>query len=243
MVEEFLLSQSVALYPASVRPRSDSFANSSFPFFNSKLLSSLGDSDGTNVSPQSNATPLPDNGQRPVLRPAVSSPDIKALFNGAQSHRPYNNAPSQSNSTTSANTTSQFTSQPIEPVYQAKPAGHGLPELHTPRFHTPHGASTSGHTPSYSISSTFMPSHPTRLSEEMVIPSSSTTTTMSNKRESDPVMEAKIKDMIRRGALGHHLNARAQSLDISQQTKTFGRHASPSTDSEAVSAALSQLRL
>lgn len=64
----------------------------------------------------------------------------------------------------------------------------------------------------------------------------------SSKRESDPVMDDKLKDMIRRGTIGHHMNARAQSLDISQQTKTFGRHASPA-DSEAVSAALSQLRL
>lgn len=237
-MEEFLLAQSITLYPASVRPRSDSLANSSFPFFNSKLLSTLGDNDGNNASPQSTTVPLPDS-QKTILRPAVSSPDIKALFNGPQGHHAYNHIPSDSNNSATANPTTHAPSYHYQPAYQASTQMSGLPELHTPRFHTTQGSSSgSGHTPSYSISSSFIPSHPTRLSEEMVLPSST-----SNKRDSDPVMEAKIKDMIRRGALGHHLNARAQSLDISRQTKTFGRHASPSADSEAVSAALSQLRL
>jgi hypothetical protein len=55
-------------------------------------------------------------------------------------------------------------------------------------------------------------------------------------------MDDKVKELVRRGVVGHHLNARAQSLDISQQTKTFGR-GSPSADAESVGAALSKLGL
>jgi hypothetical protein len=67
------------------------------------------------------------------------------------------------------------------------------------------------------------------------------------KRESDPVMmDDKLKEMVRRGIVGHHLNARAQSLDISRQIEAFGR-GSPSRIDESgedqVASTLSQLRL
>lgn len=226
-----------------MRPRSDSFATSNtFPFFNSKLLSTLSDNYGTMTAPppRTNGIALPEETQKPVLRPAVSSPDIKALFNAPQPPQAYNYIPSDANNSGSTNPTGPSPSYQYQQSYQANAPSPALPELHTPRFYSPHGSAVSGHTPSYSISSTFTPSH------SILSSSSSSGNGNGNgniKRESDPLMENKIKDLIRRGALGHHLNARAQSLDISQQTKTFGRHASSSADSEAVSAALSQLRL
>lgn len=233
-----------------MRPRSNSYTTS-FPFFNSKLLSTIGDNEGsaTTPSPRSNGIVLPEDTQKPILRPAVSSPDIKALFNAPHASQAYSYLPPDSNNGSNSNMNGQSPSYQYQPTYQQKPQSSGLPELNTPRFYSPHsGANTSGHGSRYSISSTFMPNKSTRLSEEMTLPSSTmnssgNATSSSNKRESDPIMEDRIKDLIRRGALGHHhLNARAQSLDISQQIKTFGRHASPSADSETVSAALSQLR-
>ena len=62
------------------------------------------------------------------------------------------------------------------------------------------------------------------------------------KREGDPIMEDKLKDLVRRGAMGHHLNARAQSLDISRQSEAFGR-GTPSEGHENLGSTLSQLRL
>lgn len=228
-VEEFLLSQSIALYPGSLRPRSDSFTTS-FPFFNSKLLSTLGDNEG-NASPVVNGSANAEYRDRPVLRPAASTPDIKALFEASPVPQAYNYLPSDSNH----NPPSHSSSYSNQPSYASNSVSPALPDLHTPRFFAPPTTSASS---SYTTSSSFVPSHPTRLSEEMTLP----TPYAGNKRESDPVMDDKLKELIRRGALGHHLNARAQSLDISQQTKTFGRHGVPG-DSEAVSAALSQLRL
>lgn len=203
-----------------------------------------------------NGGPAQAEGQdRPVLRPAASSPDIKALFDHpaasgaaqAYSYLPPDTTPTNAN--VNANLAGQSPSYNYQPLYQPKPASPGLPDLHTPRFYAPqtssytnshgHGHGHHGHSQNYSISGNFVPSHPTRLSEETV---SIQSTSASSKRESDPVMDDKLKDLIRRGALGHHMNARAQSLDISQQTKTFGRHASPG-DPEAVGAALSSLRL
>jgi len=225
-----------------MRPRSDSFTTSNtFPSFNSKLLSTLSDNDGTFTapSPRTNGGAFPEETQKPVLRPAVSSPDIKALFNAPQAPQAYNYIPADPNNSASTNQAGPSPSYQYRQAYQANAPSPALPELHTPRFYSPHGSAVSGHTPSYSISSTFTPSQQTLSSSS----SGGNGHNGNIKRESDPMMENKIKDLIRRGALGHHLNARAQSLDISQQTKTFGRHASSSADSEAVSAALSQLRL
>ncbi|KAH8917217.1 hypothetical protein BT69DRAFT_1339357 [Atractiella rhizophila] len=72
IIEEFLLSLNINLYPGS-RPRSDSFADS-FPYFNSKLLSS------TVPAETPEAFKVPDAKLR-GLGKASSTPDIKAIFN------------------------------------------------------------------------------------------------------------------------------------------------------------------
>ncbi|KAI5480493.1 KH domain protein [Pseudohyphozyma bogoriensis] len=69
LVEEYLVSRNINLYPGSLRPRSDSFADA-FPFFNSKLLS--------NMSAESELRQEPRSDRK--LRLAASSPNIKALF-------------------------------------------------------------------------------------------------------------------------------------------------------------------
>lgn len=270
-VEEFLQTQNVSLYSSSHRPRSDSFATS-FPFFNSKLLSTLGEAESSSAqSPAvNNGTAYSGETERPILRPAASSPDIKALFEAPSASQAYNYLPPDTTPlNTNVNISGQSPSYHYQPLYQQqkqqdrpqqqpqKIVAAALPELRTPRFYAPQSSHKGGHHTNYSISANFVPSHSTRLSDEMInlasnpattntTANTNSTTSSASKRESDPIMmDDKLKDMIRRGALGHHhLNARAQSLDISQQTKTFGRHAAPSTaDSEAVSAALSQLRL
>ena len=110
---------------------------------------------------------------------------------------------------------------------QASPGISEFQPLTTPRFYAPQA-------PNGPFSPPFVPSHPTRVSEEIAVPTA--------KRESDPLMEDRLKDLVRRGALGHHLNARAQSLDISRQSEAFGR-GTPSEGHENLSTPLSQLRL
>ncbi|KAK4057241.1 hypothetical protein OIO90_001738 [Microbotryomycetes sp. JL221] len=83
LVEEFLVKRDIHLYPGSLRPRSDSYADA-FPFFNSKLLST-----GFDVDRQDGRV------DRNKLRMAASTPDIKAIFNdGSQGshHSRYRNA-------------------------------------------------------------------------------------------------------------------------------------------------------
>ncbi|GAA6049311.1 hypothetical protein JCM3770_005934 [Rhodotorula araucariae] len=72
LVEEYLVQRNINLYPGSLRPRSDSFADVFAPF-NSKLLSTtaMGEGDGR---------PDPRPGSDRKLRLAASSPNIKAIF-------------------------------------------------------------------------------------------------------------------------------------------------------------------
>lgn len=75
LLEQFLMSQNVPVYPPSkTHKRADSFAES-LPHFDSKLLSAAAHSD---VSVEKR------------LRMANSSPDVKALFNNPQSTYLYN---------------------------------------------------------------------------------------------------------------------------------------------------------
>jgi hypothetical protein len=75
LLEQFLISQNVPVYPPSkTHKRADSFAES-LPHFDSKLLS---------------AAAHPDVSAEKRLRMANSSPDVKALFNNPQSTYLYN---------------------------------------------------------------------------------------------------------------------------------------------------------
>lgn len=74
IVEDFLVSRKISLYPGSLRPRADSFADA-FPYFNSKLLST-GDSSSEQQSGRQ-AEQKPKD-----LKAIGSTSDIKALFDG-----------------------------------------------------------------------------------------------------------------------------------------------------------------
>lgn len=75
LLEQFLISQNVPVYPSSkTHKRADSFAES-LPHFDSKLLS---------------APAHPDVSVEKRLRMANSSPDVKALFNNPQASYLYN---------------------------------------------------------------------------------------------------------------------------------------------------------
>ncbi|CAD6567507.1 MAG: hypothetical protein CYPHOPRED_001779 [Cyphobasidiales sp. Tagirdzhanova-0007] len=216
-VEEFLLSKNIPLYPGSLRPRSDSFATS-FPFFNSKLLSTL-----ENESPSPSEST--ENKDKKPLRPTASTPDIKAIFDGPPIPSAYNYFPPEP--LTGKGTPVSFYQPHLSPTAITSPGVTEFQPLTTPRFHAPQPPSSPFPPP-------FVPSHPTRVSEEMAVPAL--------KREGDPIMEDKLKDLVRRGAMGHHLNARAQSLDISRQSEAFGR-GTPSEGHENLGSTLSQLRL
>ena len=78
LLEEYLVQRNITLYPGSLRPRSDSVADA-FPFFNSKLLSTVtADAEHRGGS---GAAPV-EKPERATLHPAASSPSIKALFDG-----------------------------------------------------------------------------------------------------------------------------------------------------------------
>ncbi|GAA5876213.1 hypothetical protein JCM1840_007074 [Sporobolomyces johnsonii] len=74
LVEEYLVQRKITLYPGSLRPRSDSFADVFAPF-NSKLLSTSSALSGDN-----DIRPEPRPGSDRKLRLAASSPNIKAIF-------------------------------------------------------------------------------------------------------------------------------------------------------------------
>ncbi|GAA5837105.1 hypothetical protein JCM3766R1_006535 [Sporobolomyces carnicolor] len=74
LVEEYLVQRKIELYPGSLRPRSESFADVFAPF-NSKLLST------SNMSGvDGDQRPEPRVGSDRKLRLAASSPNIKAIF-------------------------------------------------------------------------------------------------------------------------------------------------------------------
>ncbi|GAA5888276.1 hypothetical protein JCM16303_007256 [Sporobolomyces ruberrimus] len=74
LVEEYLVQRKIDLYPGSLRPRSESFADVFAPF-NSKLLSTSNMNAG-----ESEHRPEPRPGSDRKLRLAASSPNIKAIF-------------------------------------------------------------------------------------------------------------------------------------------------------------------
>ncbi|KAM0754215.1 hypothetical protein T439DRAFT_285605 [Meredithblackwellia eburnea MCA 4105] len=96
LVEEYLVSRNIPLYPGSLRPRSDSFADA-FPFFNSKLLSTMNagaggsrdvrQSMGGRVEPELRQEPRVSSDRK--LRMAASSPNIKAIFDANPPSFPY----------------------------------------------------------------------------------------------------------------------------------------------------------
>ncbi|GAA6013686.1 hypothetical protein JCM10207_004820 [Rhodosporidiobolus poonsookiae] len=75
LVEEYLVQRKINLYPGSLKPRSDSFADVFAPF-NSKLLSTT----STLAGSDADARPDPRPGSDRKLRLAASSPNIKAIF-------------------------------------------------------------------------------------------------------------------------------------------------------------------
>ncbi|GAA5974761.1 hypothetical protein JCM11641_007256 [Rhodosporidiobolus odoratus] len=75
LLEEYLVQRKINLYPGSLRPRSDSFADVFAPF-NSKLLSTSSALTGGD----SDSRPDPRPGSDRKLRLAASSPNIKAIF-------------------------------------------------------------------------------------------------------------------------------------------------------------------
>ncbi|BGP18661.1 hypothetical protein JCM10213_002905 [Rhodosporidiobolus nylandii] len=79
LVEEYLVQRKINLYPGSLRPRSDSFADVFAPF-NSKLLSTSSTLAATNGGAEGEARPDPRPGSDRKLRLAASSPNIKAIF-------------------------------------------------------------------------------------------------------------------------------------------------------------------
>ncbi|GAA5856623.1 hypothetical protein JCM8547_005897 [Rhodosporidiobolus lusitaniae] len=81
LVEEYLVQRKINLYPGSLRPRSDSFADVFAPF-NSKLLSTSSALAGTGTDGAAPGEPRPDPrpGSDRKLRLAASSPNIKAIF-------------------------------------------------------------------------------------------------------------------------------------------------------------------
>lgn len=204
------LGMQIPLYPGSLRPRSDSFATS-FPFFNSKLLSTLNENEAQATEAKLDNKP----------RPTSSTSDIKAIFDAPPTPQAYNYEPV---APSPAVAPGAFYAQP-----PATSTGADFQSRYYSAASTP-PAQGSGAYPA--PPDTFVPSHPSRLSEEMILPASS------SKRDSEPIMDDKLKEMVRRGIVGHHLNARAQSLDISRQTATMSR-ASP----DQVGHALSNLRL
>lgn len=229
-VEEFLLSNNIALYPGSLRPRSDSFATA-FPFFNSKLLSTLNENDaegGSSPAPgaPSSSSASTTEGTDKRLRGAASTPDIKAIFDGPPAPSAYNYRPPEPLAgVPEAHAPQQYyPAQNAQAQQHVSPTGPGYQPLHTPRYHTPQNSAGS-------FSPAFVPSHHTRVSEEMHL--------SGHKRDSDPAIDDKLKDMVRKGVMGHHLNARAQSLDISR----YRRSPSGANDPDAVGNALSQLRM
>ncbi|GAA5926142.1 uncharacterized protein JCM15063_000196 [Sporobolomyces koalae] len=74
LVEEYLVQRKIDLYPGSLRPRSESFADVFAPF-NSKLLSTSNIAGG-----DADHRPEPRPGSDRKLRLAASSPNIKAIF-------------------------------------------------------------------------------------------------------------------------------------------------------------------
>ncbi|KAK4051320.1 KH domain-containing protein [Microbotryomycetes sp. JL201] len=108
LVEEFLVQQGIKMFPGTLRPRSDSFANA-FPFFNSKLLSR---GLGKNTDQQEG------NEERTKLRMAASTPDIKAIFDEGQQafHSRYRNA-----------ATGQADQRPAQAIHPGIPHSHRLP--------------------------------------------------------------------------------------------------------------------
>ncbi|GAA5915762.1 hypothetical protein JCM6882_003849 [Rhodosporidiobolus microsporus] len=79
LVEEYLVQRKINLYPGSLRPRSDSFADVFAPF-NSKLLSTTSALASGSGSNETDARPDPRPGSDRKLRLAASSPNIKAIF-------------------------------------------------------------------------------------------------------------------------------------------------------------------
>jgi len=94
MVEEYLVARKIALYPGSLRPRSDAFAADPFPFFNSALIQTVAGDKAPEQGATSRASHVRAGGpvgvpggnmgmDRSKLRMAASSPNIKAIFDAS----------------------------------------------------------------------------------------------------------------------------------------------------------------
>ncbi|GAA5960289.1 hypothetical protein JCM3765_002531 [Sporobolomyces pararoseus] len=138
LVEEYLVQRKIELYPGSLRPRSESFADVFAPF-NSKLLST---SNMTGVDGEQR--PEPRVGSDRKLRLAASSPNIKAIFDApggpssshAQAFRPPQGIPEQAQQ---HDFPSYYPAPP--PVPQIPPQFHqpSYPgQLHSAAFAQPH---------------------------------------------------------------------------------------------------------
>ncbi|GAA5975368.1 hypothetical protein JCM5350_006454 [Sporobolomyces pararoseus] len=138
LVEEYLVQRKIELYPGSLRPRSESFADVFAPF-NSKLLST---SNMTGVDGEQR--PEPRVGSDRKLRLAASSPNIKAIFDApggpssshSQAFRPPQGIPEQAQQ---HDFPSYYPAPP--PVPQIPPQFHqpSYPgQLHSAAFAQPH---------------------------------------------------------------------------------------------------------
>ncbi|GAA5820041.1 hypothetical protein JCM10212_004987 [Sporobolomyces blumeae] len=115
LVEEYLVSRNINLYPGSLRPRSDSFADVFAPF-NSKLLST------STMTGEADHRPDPRPGSDRKLRLAASSPNIKAIFDA----NPGGSASSHSNAFRAP---IGIPEQPQQPDYPAASYYPGLPPV------------------------------------------------------------------------------------------------------------------
>ncbi|CAO1638004.1 unnamed protein product [Parajaminaea phylloscopi] len=86
LLEDFLVSRNINVYAAPARARSDSFA-SSFPHFATKLISTPTADNGDASSFHGDLAARFNESTR--LRPAASSPALKALFDSPAGHPPF----------------------------------------------------------------------------------------------------------------------------------------------------------
>ncbi|KAL8293147.1 hypothetical protein RQP46_000841 [Phenoliferia psychrophenolica] len=233
LVEEYLVGRNINLYPGSLRPRSDSFADA-FPFFNSKLLSTISAETETRQEPRMD---------RSKLRLAASSPNIKALFDANPTSYPYRGTEQeypafyppqhipdaqhqqqqqqqQQHQPPPSPYGQQYPGAPAQlPSHQEEqqwPGTRQLPYPSGPAFPTPN---------SVPFPSTM---HSSRLSHDEGMFT----------RNADPHLEAKLKEA---GRKPRGLSNRAQSLDLSHTPRHTQRERPESVDE--VSDVLSQLGL
>ncbi|GAA6005062.1 uncharacterized protein JCM10292_005547 [Rhodotorula paludigena] len=147
LVEEYLVQRKINLYPGSLRPRSESFADVFAPF-NSKLLS-------TTAMGEGEARPDPRPGSDRKLRLAASSPNIKAIFdaNPGGSSAAYPRGPpvpTDPHSLVDPTATAPSAAAPYAPFYPVPPVPRIPPQFtqhHQPTHPHHHSVAPPPHHP------------------------------------------------------------------------------------------------